>query len=135
VRGIRLKADDYVVDAVTVKEGTKLLTLTENGYGKKTDFSEYKVQARGGKGLFNYKVTEKTGKIIGLAAVADDDDIMVITSDGVIIRTHTAEISTFGRQTQGVRVMRLGGDVKAVSIATTPHTEEENTESEDNNEK
>ncbi|MBQ6908187.1 MAG: hypothetical protein IJQ28_07400, partial [Clostridia bacterium] len=67
-------------------------------------------------------------------AVTDDDDIMVITSDGVIIRTHTAEISTFGRQTQGVRVMKLSGDVNAVSIATTPHIIEENIESEENNE-
>lgn len=135
VRGIRLKAGDYVVDAVTVLEGTKLLTLTENGYGKKTDFDEYKVQTRGGKGIFNYKLTEKTGNVIGLKAVADEDDIMVITSDGIIIRTHTAEISTFGRQTQGVRVMRLSDGIKAVSIATTPHMTEEITEgNEDSNE-
>jgi len=135
VRGIRLKSGDYVVDAVTVQDGTKLLTMTENGYGKKTEFDEYKLQARGGKGIFNYKLTDKTGKIIGLKAVCDDDDIMVITSDGVIIRTHTAEISTYGRQTQGVRIMKLDSAVNAVSIATTPHIEdEENTESGEINE-
>ena len=135
VRGIRLKGGDYVVAAVTVKEGTKLLTITENGYGKKTEFSEYKVQSRGGMGLFNYKLTEKTGAVAGMAAVSDEDDVMMITSDGIIIRTHTAEISTYGRQTQGVRVMKLADGVKAVSMAVTQHEEEEEiTESGENNE-
>ena len=134
VRGIRLKKDDYVVAAVSVREDTKLLTITENGYGKKTDFDEYKVQTRGGMGVFNYKLTEKTGNVAGMAAVCDDDDVMMITSDGIIIRTHTAEISTFGRQTQGVRVMRLADDVKAVSMAVTPHIEEEESEEVSNEE-
>lgn len=126
VRGIRLKtADDYVVGAVTVKDGAQLLTITENGYGKKTAFDEYKVQMRGGMGVFNYKLTEKTGDVAGLKAVTDDDDIMMITSDGVIIRTHTAEISTYSRQTQGVRVMKLDDGVKLVSVATTGHIDEE----------
>lgn len=136
VRGIRLKtADDYVVGAVTVKDGAQLLTITENGYGKKTSFDEYKVQMRGGMGVFNYKLTEKTGDVAGLKAVTDDDDIMMITSDGVIIRTHTAEISTYSRQTQGVRVMKLDDDVKLVSVATTGHIDEEEiTESGEENE-
>ncbi|MBO5505758.1 MAG: DNA gyrase subunit A, partial [Clostridia bacterium] len=125
VRGIRLKNGDYVVSAVKVQEGTQLLTITENGYGKKTEFDEYKVQSRGGMGVFNYKLTEKTGPVAGMAAVSDEDDVMMITSEGVIIRTHTAEISTFGRQTQGVRVMRLTDGIKAASIAVTPHIEEE----------
>ena len=125
VRGIRLKKDDYVVSAVKVIENTQLLTITENGYGKKTDFDEYKVQSRGGMGVFNYKLTDKTGPVVGMAAVSDEDDVMMITSEGVIIRTHTAEISTFGRQTQGVRVMRLADGIKAASIAVTPHIEEE----------
>ena len=128
VRGIRLKGDDYVVGAVAVTEGTKLLTITENGYGKKTEFDEYKVQNRGGMGIYNYKVTDKTGKVSGIAAVTDDDDIMMITSGGIIIRTHTAEISTYGRQTQGVRVMKLADDVSVVSIAKTPHLDEEGIE-------
>ena len=130
VRGIRLKKDDYVVAAVKVLENTQLLTITENGYGKKTDFDEYKVQSRGGMGVFNYKLTDKTGPVVGMAAVSDEDDVMMITSEGVIIRTHTAEISTFGRQTQGVRVMRLADDVKAASIAVTPHIDEEEIEEE-----
>lgn len=128
VRGIRLKKDDYVVSAVKVLEGTQLLTITENGYGKKTEFDEYKVQSRGGTGVFNYKLTDKTGPVIGMAAVSDDDDVMMITSEGVIIRTHTAEISTFGRQTQGVRVMRLAEGINAASIAVTPHIEEDETQ-------
>jgi len=128
VRGIRLKKDDYVVAAVKVLENTQLLTITENGYGKKTDFDEYKVQSRGGTGVFNYKLTDKTGPVVGMAAVSDEDDVMMITSEGVIIRTHTAEISTFGRQTQGVRVMRLADGIKAASIAVTPHIEEEEKE-------
>ncbi len=136
VRGIRLKKGDYVVSAVKVLENTQLLTITENGYGKKTDFDEYKVQSRGGMGVFNYKLTEKTGPVIGMAAVSDEDDVMMITSEGVIIRTHTAEISTFGRQTQGVRVMRLADGINAASIAVTPHIEEdeESQESGDENE-
>ncbi len=133
VRGIRLKKDDYVVAAVKVVEGTQLLTLTENGYGKKTDFDEYKVQSRGGMGVFNYKLTDKTGPVVGMAAVSDEDDVMMITSEGVIIRTHTAEISTFGRQTQGVRVMRLADGIKAASIAVTPHMDEEENEEEQSN--
>ena len=130
VRGIRLKKDDYVVAAVKVLENTQLLTITENGYGKKTDFDEYKVQSRGGMGVFNYKLTDKTGPVVGMAAVSDDDDVMMITSEGVIIRTHTAEISTFGRQTQGVRVMKLADGIKAASIAVTPHIDEEEIEEE-----
>ncbi len=135
VRGIRLKKGDYVVSAVKVLDGTQLLTITENGYGKKTEFDEYKVQSRGGMGVFNYKLTDKTGPVIGMAAVSDEDDVMMITSEGVIIRTHTAEISTFGRQTQGVRVMRLADGINAASIAVTPHIEEdENEESSEENE-
>lgn len=135
VRGIRLKEGDFVVAAVNVLENAQLLTITENGYGKKTDFDEYKVQSRGGMGVFNYKLTEKTGSVIGMATVTSDDDIMMITSDGVIIRTHTAEISTFSRQTQGVRVMRLSDDIKVAGIAVTPHIdEEENREGGEQNE-
>lgn len=132
VRGINLKGDDYVIGACIAEEGTQLLAVTENGYGKKSDFSEYKIQNRGGHGIFTYKITEKTGKLAGVAAVCDADDMMFITSEGVIIRTHTKEISTFGRQTQGVRIMRLDDGVKLVSSAKTAH-EDENEEINDNN--
>ncbi len=125
VRGIRLSGDDYVIGACIAKEGSQLLVVCENGYGKKTDLSEYKVQNRGGKGVYTYKITEKTGKAAGIATVTDDDDIMLITSEGVLIRMHTDEISSFGRQTQGVRIMRLADDVKLVSMAKTDREEED----------
>ncbi len=124
VRGIKLSGDDYVVGACIAKEGSKLLVVTENGYGKKTELSEYKVQNRGGKGIFTYKITEKTGKVAGTRTVTDEDDIMLITSEGVLIRMHTEEISTFGRQTQGVRIMRLDDGVSLVSMAKTTREEE-----------
>ena len=124
VRGIKLSGDDYVVGACIAEDGSKLLVVTENGYGKKTELSEYKVQNRGGKGIFTYKITEKTGKVAGTRTVTDEDDIMLITSEGVLIRMHTEEISTFGRQTQGVRIMRLDDGVSLVSMATTTREEE-----------
>lgn len=127
VRGIRLHADDYVVGASLCLPESQLLAVTENGYGKKTALEEYKVQTRGGKGVFTYRITDKTGKLAGIQAVTDAEDIMLTTSDGVLIRTHAAEISTFGRQTQGVRIMRLADDVKLVSMACTTREEDEET--------
>lgn len=125
VRGIKLKDGDYVIGACVVTPDTELLVVTENGYGKKTQLDEYKIQARGGKGIFTYRITEKTGKIAGLATVNDNDDIMLITSDGVLIRMHANEISTFGRQTQGVRIMRLGENITVVGMAKTEREDEE----------
>ena len=125
VRGIKLKENDYVVGACIAPEDAKLLVVTENGYGKKTDLSEYKVQSRSGKGIFTYKITEKTGLIAGLTTISDEYDVMLITSEGIIIRTSSSEISTYGRQTQGVRIMKLADGVKLVSMAKTPHEDEE----------
>lgn len=132
VKAITLNGDDFVVGAGCCKEGADILTITENGYGKKTDLEEFKIQNRGGKGLLGYKITEKTGDVAGLGIVNDDNDVMIITSDGVIIRTAVDEISKFGRTTQGVRVMRLADGVKVVSITTTDKEEEsdENTDAE-----
>ena len=124
VRGIRLSDGDFVVGACIAEENSELLVVTENGYGKKTALSEYKIQNRGGRGIFTYKITEKTGKIAGVATVTDEDDVMMITSEGVLIRMHTDEISTFGRQTQGVRIMRLSNDVNLVSMTKTAREED-----------
>lgn len=124
VRAIRLHDGDYVIGASVAREDSQLLIVTENGYGKKTSLDEYKLQSRGGKGIFTYRITDKTGKIAGMKAVTDNDDIMLITSDGVVIRLHSAEISTYGRQTQGVRLMRLDDGVQVVSVARTEHEEE-----------
>jgi DNA gyrase subunit A len=125
VRAIRLRGDDYVIGASIALEDSTLLVVTESGYGKKTSLDEYKVQARGGKGILTYRLTDKTGMVAGLKTVTDNDDIMLITSDGVVIRMHAREISTYGRQTQGVRLMRLDDDVRVVSIARTPEEDEE----------
>lgn len=128
VRAILLNDDDVVVGAGCCTDGADILTITENGYGKKTDLDEFKIQNRGGKGLFGYKITEKTGDVAGISIVNNDNDVMIITSDGVIIRTAVDEISKFGRTTQGVKVMRLDEGVKVVSITSTDKEEEEEAE-------
>lgn len=129
VRAIRLNENDYVVGASIAEENTSLLVVTENGYGKKTSLDEYRMQSRGGKGIFNYKITDKTGRIAGMDTVTDEQDVMMITSEGVVIRLAAADISKFGRHTQGVRLMRLDNDVRVVSIALAEKEEpEENTE-------
>ena len=125
VMGIRLKDSDYVVGASTTAPDSKLLVITENGYGKKTELDEYRGQNRGGLGILTYKVTDKTGKIAGMKTVTDDQDIMMITSEGVVIRMHIDEISTYSRNTQGVRLMRLDDDVKVVSVALTEHEDDD----------
>ncbi len=125
VRAIRLDDGDSVVGASVVREGTRLLVVSENGYGKKTEFDEYHVQNRGGKGVLTYRITEQTGRLAGISAVTDEDDIMLITDAGVIIRLHTSDISTYSRVTKGVRLMRLDDDVKIVSLARTEREEDE----------
>ncbi len=125
VRGIRLSSNnDYVVGMGVVQPEADLLVVTENGYGKKTALSEYKTQNRGGQGVNTYRISEATGRIAGIMMVTEADDIMLITSDGTIIRMKTREISRLGRLTKGVRLMRLD-DVHVVSIARTDEQEEE----------
>ena len=119
VRGIRLKDGDYVVGGAVITDDTKCLLVTEKGFGKKTEFSEYKVQSRGGMGVKTYKVTDKTGSIVRMTAVDEESDMLLITSDGVVIRMHVNEISTIGRNTQGVRLMKLSDDVQVVGMAIT----------------
>ena len=124
VRGIRLASEtDYVVGMGIVTEDADLLVVTEKGYGKKTALSEYKTQNRGGQGVNTYRLSESTGYIAGIRMVTETDDIMLITSDGTIIRMKTREISRIGRLTKGVRLMRLD-DVHVVSIARTDEQEE-----------
>lgn len=120
VRGISLQPGDYVVGMSSTRPGACLLTVTENGYGKRTPISEYSLQHRGGKGLINYRITEKTGPVAGIRAVDETDDVMLISSDGVLIRVNAGEISEMGRATQGVRVMRLSEDVRLIAMARTP---------------
>ena len=128
VTGIKLNKGDTVINAEVCREGATLLTVTENGFGKKTPLDEFKTQNRAGKGVTGYKLTDKTGLVAGFKIVDEGDDLMVITSDGIIIRTSTDEISQFGRVTQGVKVMRLDEGVKVVSIERTAKEDEEETE-------
>jgi len=120
VIGIRLDEDDEVISMVPYFENTTLLVATANGFGKRTDLDEYKVQARGGKGVLTYRVTEKTGPLIGALSVNDDDDLMLISTDGTIIRMHVAEVSVLSRVTQGVTLMRTSEDNRVVSLARIP---------------
>ncbi|NLU53010.1 MAG: DNA gyrase subunit A [Clostridiaceae bacterium] len=117
VIGIRLDEGDQVISMVPYFENTTLLVVTEKGFGKRTDLEEYKVQARGGKGVLTYRVTEKTGPLAGALSVSDDDDVMLISNDGTIIRMHVDEISVLSRVTQGVTLMRTSEDNKVVSLA------------------
>ena len=129
VRGIRLREGDYVIGAGCTSEGSDVLTVTENGFGKRTDFEAYSVHNRGGLGMKNYQVTEKTGKIAAIRIVDETDDLLVITDDGTIIRVPVAGIRRTGRSAQGVLIMRLSGEAKVICVEKTEHiTEEEQPE-------
>ena len=119
VRGIKLRGDDYVIGAGSTSAGSALLTITEKGYGKRTPVEEYSVHGRGGLGIKNYNVTDKTGKIADVKVVNDEDDILVITDDGTIIRMSAANISMLSRATQGVRIMRIMDGSRVICIEKT----------------
>ena len=124
VRGISLMGDDQVVAMETVADPSEaILTVTEKGFGKRTPLSEYRSQGRGGKGLINLKVTDRNGKVAGLKRVAEDSEVMLITSRGKIIRMPAAGISMIGRSTQGVRVIDVGADDHVVAVARLASTE------------
>jgi DNA gyrase subunit A len=116
VRGIRLKEGDHVAGACVIEPGTAILTVTEKGFGKRTELDEYPVQGRGGKGVITIKCNEKIGSVIGVEQVIENDEILVITSNGNIVRMRVDEISVIGRNTQGVRVVRLKEDNRVVCI-------------------
>ena len=121
VIGIRLDEDDEVIGMESVIAGGKgatLLTITENGFGKRTELEEYRVQIRGGKGVITYKITPKTGKLVGARIATEEDDVMLITDTGTIIRLNVKDISVLGRSTQGVTLMRTNDGGKVVSIET-----------------
>ena len=126
VIGIKLNKDDCVIgmEAIIQNSNSTLLAITENGFGKRTELSEYRVQARAGKGVITYKITPKTGKIVGIRIVEENDDIMLITDTGTIIRINVSEISVLGRSTQGVTLMRTN-EGKVVSIEKLKEKEDE----------
>ncbi len=117
VKGITLSSDDKVVSMSLFEENKDLLVVSENGYGKRTNIDEYRLQSRSGKGIKTYNVTEKTGQIVGALMVNEDDEIMMINSDGVLIRLRVNEISMLGRVTSGVKLMKTNDEVNVVSIA------------------
>lgn len=125
VRGIRLADGDFVVGAGRARAGAKVLSVTENGYGKRTAVEDFSIHHRGGGGILLHTLTEKTGKVAGIAVVDPDNDVMIITDDGVIIRTPVDQIRECGRASQGVIVMRTSDDVKVISIVRTSHEEAE----------
>ena len=128
VIGIRLDKDDYVIGMESIIGGAKatLLAITENGFGKRTELDEYRVQTRGGKGVITYKITPKTGKLVGIRITGEDEDVMLITDQGTIIRLAVKEISVLGRSTQGVTLMRTNDGAKVVSIETVPKEDNDN---------
>ena len=146
VIGMRLDKDDYVIGMESINEQNKetLLAITENGFGKRTELEEYRVQTRGGKGVITYKITPKTGDIVGIRIVDENDDVLMITDSGVVIRIKANEISILGRNTQGVTLMRTSDGGKVVSIEKVSEEKEniievekneqnENNEQSDNN--
>ena len=117
VKGISLEPGDAVVGMDIAREGADLLVLTENGYGKRTGLEEYRSQARGGKGILNIKMSKRNGKVIGISVVQPGEELMIISSDGIIIRLDVNDISRTGRVTQGVTLMRLENDQRVVAMA------------------
>ncbi|HEX7056515.1 MAG TPA: DNA gyrase subunit A [Bacilli bacterium] len=133
VMGIRLTEDDKVIDMDVVQEGQDVLIVTANGYGKRTPISEYRVQSRGGKGIKTMNVTPKNGHVVGLKIVSDEEDLMIITGLGTLIRTSMEGISTMGRYTQGVKLINIRDEdsVATVAVVEKNHEEEKEDQPED----
>src|SRR5215468_3641338 len=125
VRGMTLEDGDTVVGLDVVSPGATLLAVAERGYGKRTEMDEYRLTRRGGKGIITMKTTDKTGLVVGVRMVTDDDDIMLVTDGGKVIRTPVRGISVIGRNTQGVRLIDLAEGEKVVGVATLVEKEEE----------
>ena len=134
VIGIRLDEGDEVISMLKYVVNTTLLVVTRNGFGKRTELEEYRIQSRCGKGILTYRVTEKTGDLVGAISVNEDDDLMLISADGTIIRMHVDEISILSRVTQGVTLMRTSEDNRVVSLARISSTVRENELEETENE-
>jgi DNA gyrase subunit A len=124
VKGIELETDDEVVGVEVVETGGTVLTLTSNGYGKRTSIEEYRLQSRGGKGTIDIKTTDRNGPVVGVKFLRGDEQVMLITEKGMIIRLNTADISTIGRNTQGVRLIQLEESDHLVSVARLAEREE-----------
>ena len=124
VKGITLRPGDEVMDMVVVREGSTFLTICENGYGKRTDQTEYPCKHRGGKGVIDIKTTERNGDVVACKEVRDEEEVMVVTQNGIMIRIPIGEISTIGRNTQGVKVINLGEGDQVIDMTRLPKSEE-----------
>ena len=128
VRGMKLMDDDYVVSMEVVRDEGELLVITANGYGKRTPLSEYRQQARGGKGVFTVRPSARNGEIVGALVVKDGEEIMAISKEGIIIRIKVDEISSMGRTTQGVTIMKVAEHDTVVSMARVAEHESDSKE-------
>lgn len=129
VRAIKLRDGDYVVGIARIREGATLLTVTENGYGRRSEIDSYKIQNRGGYGLMNYKVDDVRGNVCGIKIVDNDEDIILASSDGIIIRILASDINVMSHYAKGVRVMRVNDGAKVVAFTHAEHDDSEHTES------
>jgi DNA gyrase subunit A len=123
VRGMALRANDHVVGMEILSPGASILTVTERGYGKRTPLDDYRVQRRGGQGIITIRTSDRNGPVVSVAQVVNDDEVMLITDGGKVLRAKVAGISTMGRATQGVRIMNLGAGEKLVSMARLADTD------------
>jgi DNA gyrase subunit A len=128
VRGINLRDEDEVVAMEVVRPGATLLTVTEHGFGKRTELEEYRVQSRGGVGIINIHTSDRNGRVVGISNVHDEDELMVITQQGKILRMGASSIRTIGRATQGVRLIDIEGTDRVVSIARLAERDEDEKE-------
>ena len=125
VRAMTLSASDFIIEMDIVNENQQLLVVSENGYGKRTDLTEYRLQNRGGKGIITYNISQKTGNIIGAKVVSNNDELMIINDHGVLIRIKVSDISVTGRITSGVKLMKVDDETRLVSIAKVSDSDEE----------
>ena len=125
VRGISLRDDDEVVAMEVVREGGTMLTVAQNGYGKRTELEEYRLQSRGGVGIINIQTSDRNGKVAGISYVHDDDEVMLISQTGMILRMKAGDIRSIGRATQGVRLIEMEEGDAVVSVAKMPEREDD----------
>ena len=125
VRCMNIASDDYIVDMICIKDGYEILTISSLGYGKRTEQDEYRTQTRNGKGVFAGVFNEKTGKLVNLKQVKDTEDVILVTDNGTLIRVHADTISKIGRNTQGVKIMKLHEGEHIVSVTTAEREEDE----------
>lgn len=132
VKGMELEGDDSIGGLAVVREDKDLLTVTEKGYGKRTLSGKYRAQTRGGKGLKNIKNVDTNGDVVAVASVGDDDELVLITNRGILLRTPCGEINQYGRNTQGVKIMNVMEEqrVTGITLSAVPFTEEEDTDKE-----